>query len=153
MCERVYATGGRGTTRGCGPPSPSAPRIPGPILSFFPSLLLFFFLSSSLSRRHFAEERGERGRDARMREEATRRNLLRRARPRGGRSYFKIRRAPRLSRPWCSRSCMRSGTYGDDPVDGWRYGRQMYYVRLNSTPPSIGSPKREQNSPPPPPAK
>lgn len=60
-----------------------------------------------------------------------------------------LRSAARTSHPWCSLMYALSGTYGDDPVDGWRYGRQMYYVRLNSTPPSIGSPKREQNLLPP----
>lgn len=110
-----------------------------------PLTLFFFFRHLSPSRWHLTEERGERTRRGRGRRQ--RGEIYYGARGRGGRSYFKICRRARLAHG--ARSCMRSGTYGDDPVDGWRYGRQMYYVRLNSTPPSIGSPKREQNSPPP----
>lgn len=97
---------------------------------FFPLLLssVRLTLAGGTSRKNEGERNArERQSEIERAREGTRRNLLRRAR-RGGRSYFKTRRGSCLAHG----ARVRVGTYGDDPVDGRRYGRQMYYVRLNS---------------------
>lgn len=102
---------------------------------FFLSLSLFRHLSSrSRSRWHLTKESEERGCGAMRAGGKTRGEIYYGARRAVAGSYFKIRRA-RTSRPWCVLARVRAqGTYGDDLrwTDGRRYGRQMYYVRLNS---------------------
>lgn len=100
---------------------------------------LFFFLSflrpllrSTHSRRqwHFTKERRREERDARAKgaERREARGEIYYGARRGGRSYFKTRRGSCLAHG----ARVRVGTYGDDLVDGRRYGRQMYCVCLNS---------------------
>lgn len=94
---------------------PSATR--ARYVSFFFFFFFFFFRHLAPLSLSVALYEGAKRADAtRMREEATRRNLLRRARPRGGRSYFKICRAyvsPMVLAHVCARVLMATIRWTD----------------------------------------